>query len=186
MAKAAYESLKESGAEVELKRVNETVPEDVLKRVGAFEKQQEFQHIPTCAVEELPNYDGFICLSPTRFGNMTGQMRDFFDRTGQLWYGGKLVGKPITFCTSTSSQGGGAQTTLSSMYNTAVHHGMVIVPLPYGSPEMVDTENPMTCSPYGAATFTGPDGSRQPTEAELTLVKVQAKFLLGIAEKLAK
>ncbi|KAL0220922.1 hypothetical protein RCL1_000776 [Eukaryota sp. TZLM3-RCL] len=186
MANAAYEGLKLAGADVVIKRVPETVPEDVLKRVGAFEKQKEFEQIPICTQDELPEFDGFMLLSPTRFGNMTSQMKSFLDVTGQLWFQKKLVGKPITFCTSTSSQGGGAQTTLTSMYNFAIHHGMIIVPLPYENPSMFDSENPMVCSPYGAATFTGTDGSRQPSEVELTIVKDQAKFLLKIAEKLAK
>ncbi|KAL0206787.1 hypothetical protein P9112_012498 [Eukaryota sp. TZLM1-RC] len=191
MAKHAAEAL---GTKAVLKRVSETVPRDVLEKSGALEAQKQFEHVPICTVEELPDYTGFIIVSPTRFGNMAAQMRNFWDQTGGIWFQKKLVGKPVTAMTCTSSQGGGASTTLVSMYFTFLHHGMVVVGLPYEveglflslnlTTEMFDISQAQGGTPYGASSFTGTDGKRMPSAAELKMVEYQARHLCGIAEKL--
>jgi len=167
------------GAQVELKRVPETMPEDAARQAGA----KLDQAAPVATPDELVDYDGIIFGTPTRFGNMAGQMRNFLDQTGSLWFGGKLIGKVASVFTSTGT-GGGNETTITSFWHTLAHQGMVIVGLPYAIPELMDLSEVKGGGPYGAATIAGADGSRQPTEKELTMARFQGQHVAGITERL--
>ncbi|KAL0246927.1 hypothetical protein GEMRC1_008133 [Eukaryota sp. GEM-RC1] len=184
MALEAADGINATNGEAVVKRVPETVPEDRLKSTGAWDPQQQFQHIPIANADDLPEFDGFVWITPTRFGNMSAQFRNLLDRTGGLWYAKKLIRKPVTVMTSTSSQGGGAQTTIQSIWNTAIHHGMIVVGLPYELEEFYDVDSPNISSPYGAATFTGADGKRGLSDAEKVMIRHQAANLTQIARKL--
>ena len=132
MAEAAAEGAKDvEGAEVEMRRVPETLPEEVIVKMGAVEAQKAFAHVPICTLEELASADAVIFGTPTRFGNMCGQMRQFLDATGRLWKDGALVGKVGSVFTSSATQHGGQESTILSFHTTLLHHGMVIVGLPY-------------------------------------------------------
>ncbi|KAA5605875.1 NAD(P)H:quinone oxidoreductase [Roseospira marina] len=180
LARTATEAINSvDGAEAVLKRVPEHIPDDVLASFGG----KTDQSAPVADPGELADYDGFLFGTPTRFGNMTGQMRNFFDQTGKLWAEGKLIGKPAGVFTSTGT-GSGNETTILSIIPTLVHHGMVFVGLPYSAPELTDLSEVRGGSAYGASTLAGSDGSRQPTEKELSLMRFQAKHLTGIAQKL--
>ncbi|WP_142847341.1 NAD(P)H:quinone oxidoreductase [Telmatospirillum sp. J64-1] len=180
MAKAACEGVREAGGEAVLKRVPELVPEDVAKQ--SYMKLD--QDAPIASPNELADYDGFLIGSPTRFGNMAAQMRNFLDQTGGLWAKGALVGKPAGAFTSTASQHGGQETTLTSMHTTFLHHGMVVVGLPYTTPDLTNLDEVSGGTPYGASTLAAGDGSRQPSEAELRMMRFQAAHLTRIADKL--
>ena len=181
LAEAVAEGAREvGGIEVTVKRVPETMPREVAEKAGA----KLDQAAPVAEPSELADYDAIIIGTPTRFGNMAGQMRSFLDQTGGLWVNGKLVGKVGSVFTSTGT-GGGQETTITSTWNTLVHHGMVIVGLPYAAPELADISELRGGSPYGAATIAGPDGSRQPSDKELSLARFQGKHAAGIAAKLA-
>lgn len=147
------------GVEVTLKRVEETMPEDLARQAGA----KLDQAAPLATPQELADYDAILFGSPTRFGNMAGQMRTFLDQTGGLWAKGALIGKIGSVFTSTGT-GAGTETTITSFWNTLAHHGMLIVGLPYSAPELSDISEVRSGSPYGAATIAGPDGSRKPSE----------------------
>jgi len=181
MAKAVAEGARSAGATVDIKRVPDLVPEDVLKNSGA----KLDQAAPICTVDELVNYDAIIFGTPTRFGNMCAQMRNFLDQTGGLWFTGKLVGKVGSVFTSTASQHGGQETTITSTHLTLLHHGMVIVGTPYIIPELQEMGEICGGGPYGASTIAGADGSRQPSEKEITIARFQGKHVAGIAHKLA-
>lgn len=168
------------GVTVDVKRVPELVPEDVAKS-SHFKLDQE---APIAQPGELADYDAIIFGTPTRFGNMASQMRNFLDQTGGLWMGGGLIGKVGSVFVSTST-GGGNETTITSFWNTLAHHGMLISGLPYSSKELLDVSAVRGGSPYGAGTFAGPDGSRQPSETELKLARDQGRHVAGIASKLA-
>ena len=179
MANAIADGARAGGAEVDLKRVPETMDADIAKNAGAKLDQAAPEAMPA----ELENYDAVIFGTPTRFGNMAGQMRTFLDQTGGLWAQGKLVGKVGSVFTSTGT-GGGQETTIASFHTTLLHHGMVIVGLPYALPETTDISEVRGGSPLGAATLAGADGSRQPSEKELKLARFQGEHVAKIAAKL--
>ena len=169
------------GVEVTLKRVPETMSEETAKQYGA----KLDQAAPVATPGELADYDAIIFGTPTRFGNMAAQMRNFLDQTGQLWLKGALIGKVGSVFASTGT-GGGNESTILTFIPTLLHHGMVYVGLPYSAPELTDISEVRGGSPYGAATIAGPDGSRQPSEKELSLARFQGKHVAGIAAKLNK
>lgn len=182
MARAVADGAREAdGAEVTVKRVPELMPEDVARNAGVNLDQEA----PVAEPGELEGYDAVIVGTPTRFGNMASQMRNFFDQTGGLWAQGKLIGKVGSVFTSTST-GGGQETTITATWNTLAHHGMVIVGLPYSSAELQDISEVRGGSPYGAATIAGGDGSRQPSEKELSLARAQGRHVAGIAAALLR
>jgi NAD(P)H dehydrogenase (quinone) len=182
MANAIAEGARSvSGTTVDVKRVPEIVPLEVLQQSGA----KVDQSAPVCTVDELANYDAIIFGTPTRFGNMCAQMRNFLDQTGALWFNGKLVGKAGSVFTATASQHGGQETTITSFHTTLLHHGMVVVGTPYLIPELTEMGEICGGSPYGASTLAGGDGRRQPSEKELNIARFQGKHVAGIAAKLA-
>jgi NAD(P)H dehydrogenase (quinone) len=181
MANAVAEGARGAGATVDVRRVPDLVPEEVARKAGA----KLDQVAPLAKVDELANYDAIIFGTPTRFGNMCAQMRNFLDQTGGLWFHGKLVGKVGSVFTSTASQHGGQETTITSFHTTLLHHGMVIVGTPYITPELQEMNEIIGGSPYGAGTLAGGDGSRQPSAKELSLARFQGKHVAQIAAKLA-
>ncbi|MGI5923956.1 MAG: NAD(P)H:quinone oxidoreductase [Lentisphaeria bacterium] len=181
MAKAVAEGAGAvKGAEVHVKRVPELMPEDVARRAGAKLDQEA----PIAKPAELAEYDAIIFGTPTRFGNMSSQMRNFLDQTGGLWAQRKLVGKVGSVFISTSSQHGGQETTITSFYNTLIHHGMIIVGVPYTCTELENMEEITGGSPYGAACLAGHDGSRQPSANELAIARHQGRHVAEVAAKL--
>jgi NAD(P)H dehydrogenase (quinone) len=186
MAQAVVEGAKQvAGAEVELRRVPETLPDGVLEQMGAVDAQKAFSHIPVCSVDELAAADAVIFGTPTRFGNMCGQMRQFLDATGQLWANGSLVGKVGSVFASSATQHGGQESTILSFHITLLHQGFVIVGLPYAFQGQMGVDEISGCSPYGASTIAGGDGSRLPSENELAGARFQGKHVASIASKLA-
>jgi NAD(P)H dehydrogenase (quinone) len=169
------------GTEVIIKRVPDLMPEDVARKAGAKLDQMA----PLASVDELPDYDAIIFGTPTRFGNMCAQMRNFLDRTGKLWAGGRLIGKVGSVFTSTGTQHGGQETTITSFHTTLLHHGMIIVGVPYSCQELVNMDEITGGSPYGAGTLAGGDGSRQPSENELAIARFQGAHVARIAGKLS-
>ncbi len=187
MAEAVAEGVREvPGAEVLLRRVPETLPEDVLKKMGALEAQKAMAHIPACAVDELAQADAVIFGTPTRFGNMCGQMRQFLDATGGLWIKGALVGKVGSVFTSSATQHGGQESTILSFHITLLHHGMVIVGLPYSFDKQMRIDEITGGSPYGASTIAGGIGERMPSENDLAGARYQGRHVATIATKLVK
>lgn len=182
MAGAIAEGVREAGAEAVIKRVPELVPADVAKSSG-FKVDQT---APIATVDELPGYDAIIIGVPTRFGNMAAQMKNFLDQTGGLWFGGKLIGKVASVFTSTATQHGGQESTILSTHTVLLHHGMVIVGLPYSWQGQMGVKEVTGGSPYGASTIADGDGSRQPSANELAGARFQGKHVAGIAAKLAK
>ena len=172
-------------AEVEIRRVPETLPQEVLEKMGAVEAQKAFSQIPVCTVDELAQADAIIFGTPTRFGNMCGQMRQFLDATGQLWANGSLVGKVGSVFTSTATQHGGQESTILTFHVTLLHHGFIVVGLPYAFQGQMRLDEITGGSPYGASTIAGGDGSRMPSENELEAARFQGKHVAGIASKLA-
>lgn len=168
-------------SEVTIKRVPELMPEEVARNAGAKLDQEA----PIAKPDELADYDAIIFGTPTRFGNMCAQMRNFLDQTGGLWGEGKLIGKVGSAFTSTASQHGGQETTLTSFHTTLLHQGMIIVGVPYSVPELTAMDEPTGGTPYGATTITGGDGSRQPSEAELTIARFQGEHVTRIAARQA-
>lgn len=167
-----------------LRRVPETLSKEVIEKMGAVESQKMQAHIPICTVEELGQADAIIFGTPTRFGNMCGQMRQFLDATGQLWAKGALVGKVGSVITSSNTQHGGQESTILSFHITLLHHGMVIVGLPYTFKGQMTTDEISGCSPYGASTIAGSDGTRLPSENELAGAHFLGKHVAKIAKKL--
>ena len=187
MAEAVAQGAKEvPGTEVELRRVAETLPEEILQQIGAIEPQKAFSHIPVCTVEELGQADAIIFGTPTRFGNMCGQMRQFLDGTGPLWAEGALVGKVGSVFTSSSNQHGGQESTILSFHITLLHQGMVIVGLPYSFQGQLGVDEIKGGSPYGASTIAGTQGERMPSEQDLAGARFQGKHVAAIAAKLAQ
>ena len=181
MAEAVAEGVRSvDGAEVVVKRVPDLVPEDVAREAGA----KLDQAAPIAKVDELPEYDAIIFGTPTRFGNMCAQMRNFLDQTGGLWFTGKLVGKVGSVFTSTATQHGGQETTITSFHSTLLHHGMVIVGVPYACRELMNMKEMTGGSPYGAGTLADGDGSRKPSENELTIARFQGAHVAKIAQQL--
>ncbi|GMV62555.1 MAG: TrpR-binding protein WrbA [Parvibaculum sp.] len=182
LAKAIAEgAASATNTEVTLKRVPETMPEEAMKNAGMKVEQAA----PVASPQELGDYDAVIFGTPTRFGNMSGQMRIFLDQTGGLWSKGALAGKVGSVFTSTGT-GGGNETTITSFHSTLLHHGMVIVGLPYAvGTELFDISEVRGGSPYGASTLAGGDGSRQPSDKELSLARKQGAHVASIAAKLS-
>ncbi len=181
MSQAVAEGARSTGAQVEVKRVPELVPEEVAK-ASHFKLDQK---APICSVEELPEYDAIILGVPTRFGNMPAQMKNFLDQTGGLWFTGKLVGKVGSVFTSTATQHGGQESTILSTHTVLLHHGMVLVGLPYAWAGQMRIDEMSGGSPYGASTIAGGDGSRQPSANELDGAHFQGAHVAKIAAKLA-
>jgi NAD(P)H dehydrogenase (quinone) len=187
MAEAVAEGAKEiTGPEVDIRRVPETLPEDVLEKMGAVEAQKAFSHVPVCTVDELAEADAIIFGTPTRFGNMCGQMRQFLDATGSLWADGSLVGKVGSVFVSSATQHGGQESTILSFHITLLHHGFVVVGLPYAFQGQMRIDEITGGSPYGASTIAGGDGSRMPSDNELAAARFQGKHVAEIAAKLVR
>ncbi len=182
MAKAVAEGARGiAGTEVTIKRVPELVPEEVARGAG----MRLTQDAPLAEPKELADYDAIIFGTPTRFGNMAAQMRNFLDQTGGLWMSGALVGKVGSVFTSTSTQHGGQETTITSFHTTLLHLGMVIVGVPYSCQGLSNMDEITGGTPYGASTLAGNDGSRRPSENELAIARFQGRHVAGIASKLA-
>lgn len=170
---------------VDLRRVPEILSDEILKKNGSFEMQKKFKHIPVCTVGELASADAVIFGTPTRYGNMCGQMRAFLDSTGQIWTAGSLVGKIGSVFTSSGTQHGGQESTILSFHITLLHHGMIIAGLPYMFKEQSRSDEITGCSPYGASTIAGGDGGRMPSENELAGAVWQGRYVALLANKLA-
>ncbi|WP_420998088.1 NAD(P)H:quinone oxidoreductase [Cupriavidus sp. 30B13] len=186
MAEAVAAGAREvGGAEVALLQVPELVPDAVLEKSGAKAARAAFAHVPVAEPDKLAEADAILFGTPTRFGNMCAQMRNFLDQTGGLWMGGKLVGKVGSVFTSTATQHGGQETTITSFHTTLLHQGMVIVGVPYAEARLLDMSQITGGTPYGASTLTAADGSRQPSENELAIARYQGRHVATIAAKLA-
>ncbi len=184
MAKAVVEGAKQiDGVEVSLKRVPETLSPEILGMMGALEAQKAFADVPIATVDELADYDAIIFGSPTRFGNMTAQMKAFLDATGGLWAKGALIGKIGSVFTSSATQHGGQESTILSFHTVLLHHGMLIAGLPYSFAGQTDISAITGGSPYGASTITGGDGSRMPSENELDGARFQGKHIASLVAK---
>jgi NAD(P)H dehydrogenase (quinone) len=187
MAEAIAEGAREvQGADVVLRRVPETLPEEVLAKMGATEAQKAIAHVPVCGVDELATADAIVFGTPTRFGNMCGQMRQFLDATGQLWAKGALVGKLGSVFTSSATQHGGQESTILSFHTTLLHHGMVIAGLPYAFQGQMRVDELTGGSPYGASTIAGGKGERMPSDNELAGARFQGRHVATIAAKLSR
>ena len=170
------------GVDVDVKRVPELMPEEVARKAGA----KLDQAAPIAAVDQLPAYDAIIFGTPTRFGNMCSQMRNFLDQTGRLWVSGALIGKVGSVFASTGTQHGGQETTITSFHTTLLHLGMIIVGVPYSCQELVNMDEITGGTPYGATTLAGSDGRRQPSENELKIARFQGRHVAEIAKKLSQ
>lgn len=180
MAQALAEGVREvEGVDAVIKRVPETLPEDQALAMGV----KLDQPAPIATVEELPDYDAIIFGTPTRFGNMTAQMRSFLDHTGKLWTNGRLIGKVGSVFTSSATQHGGQESTILSFHTTLLHQGMVIVGVPYSCTEQMRTDEITGGSPYGASTITGADGKRMPSANELGIARFQGRHVAVIAKR---
>ena len=181
MSKAVAEGAASvDGTEVTIRRVQELMPLELAVKSGVKLEQEA----PIATVEELPDYDAIIFGTPTRYGNMCSQMRNFLDQTGGLWTSGKLIGKVGSVFTSTATQHGGQETTITSFHSTLLHLGMVIVGVPYSCQELVNMQEVTGGSPYGAGMLAGVDGKRQPSENELAIARFQGRHVAEIARKL--
>jgi NAD(P)H dehydrogenase (quinone) len=170
--------------EVTLYQVAELVPEEALKRSGAKAAREAFAHVPVADPKRLVDAQAILFGTPTRFGNMCAQMRNFLDQTGSLWMQGALVGKVGSVFTSTASQHGGQETTIQSFHTTLLHHGMIIVGVPYSEARLLKMDEITGGTPYGASTLAGPDGSRRPTENELAIAEFQGRHVAEITARL--
>ena len=185
MAEAVAEGVREvAGCEVVIKRVPETLTDEVLGMMGALDAQKGMAHIPVATVDDLADADAIIFGTPTRFGNMCGQMRQFLDATGGLWMKGALVGKVGSVFTSTATQHGGQESTILNFHTTLLHHGMVVVGLPYAFAGQMTITEITGGSPYGASTIAGGKGERMPSENELAGARFQGAHVARIALKL--
>lgn len=185
MAQAVAEGVREvPGCEAILKRVPETLPQEVLGKMGALEAQKSMAHIPVATVADLESADAIIFGTPTRFGNMCGQMRQFLDHTAQLWLKGALVGKVGSVFASSATQHGGQESTLLSFHISLLHHGMVVVGLPYAFGGQMSNAEITGGSPYGATTIAGTQGERTPSANELAGARFQGGHVAKIAGKL--
>lgn len=186
MAKAAAEGVIETGAQAQLLRVAETLPDEVLEKMGALEAAKAWTDVPVVTPDDLAQADGVIFATPTRFGNMCAQMKTFMDSLGGLWVQGALVGKPAGVMSSSNTQHGGQESTILATHIVLLHQGMIICGLPYAfQGQMLDTEI-TGCSPYGASTICGSDGSRTPSDNELDGARWQGRYVAETATKLAK
>jgi NAD(P)H dehydrogenase (quinone) len=169
------------GTEVAIRRVPELMPAEIAAKAGV----KTDQAAPIATVDELPQYDAIIFGTPTRFGNMAAQMRNFLDQTGGLWARGALIGKVGSVFASTATQHGGQEMTITSFHTTLLHHGMIIAGVPYSVPQLTAMDAVQGGTPYGATTLAGPDGSRQPSANELAIAEAQGKRVAELAAKLA-
>lgn len=186
MAEAVAQGAREvEGADVTIYQVPELVPADILEKSGAEAARKAFAHVPTAVPGKLADADAIIFGTPTRFGNMCAQMRNFLDQTGPLWANGALVGKVGSVFTATATQHGGQETTLTSFHTTLLHHGMVIVGVPYSEQRQMTLDEITGGSPYGASTITGGTGDRQPSENELAIARFQGRHVAEVTKKLA-
>ena len=182
MAQAVAEGARQvSGAQIELYQVAELVPTEALERVGALAARQAFAHLPVAQPDQMAEADAVIFGAPTRFGMMCAQMRNFLDQTGRLWQTGGLIDKVGSVFTSTGTQHGGQESTILSFHTTLLHHGMLIVGVPYSQPGLSTTGEMTGGTPYGASTLAGPDGKRRPSENELTLARYQGGRVAELA-----
>jgi len=172
------------GTNVALLQVPELIPDEVLEQYGAKAARAAFAHIPLATVDRLPEADAIIFGTPTRFGNMAAQMRNFLDQTGKLWMQGSLVGKVGSVFASTATQHGGQETTITSFHSTLLHQGMVIVGCPYTEQRLLNMNEITGGTPYGATTLAAADGSRKPSENELAIARFQGAHVAKIAAKL--
>src|SRR6516164_6402829 len=187
MAEAVVEGVKQvPGAEVSLYQVPELIPDDILEKYGAKPARASFAKVPVASVDKLPEAQAILFGTPTRFGNMAAQMRNFLDQTGQLWAKGALIGKVASVFASTATQHGGQETTITSFHSTLLHHGMIIVGVPYSFAGLTRMDQVTGGTPYGATTLAGPDGSRQPTENELAGARFQGRHVAEIAARLER
>ncbi|HCO95733.1 MAG TPA: NAD(P)H:quinone oxidoreductase [Phycisphaerales bacterium] len=187
LAEAVAEGAREvSDTEVELYQVAELMTEEALEKSGAGEAREAFADIPIAEPARLAEADAIIFGTPTRFGNMAAQMRNFLDQTGQLWFTGALVGKLGSVFAGTGTQHGGQETTITSFHSTLLHHGMIIVGVPYTEQRLLNMEEITGGTPYGATTLAGADGSRRPTENELAIARYQGRHVAEIARKLTR
>jgi NAD(P)H dehydrogenase (quinone) len=185
LAEAVAEGAKEvSGAEVKIFQVQETLSEEILSKMQAVETKKTFAHIPVATVDNLAEAEAVIFGTPTRFGMMSAQMRAFLDATGGLWLKGGMIGKVGSVFTSSGSQHGGQESTILSFHTTLLHHGMIIVGVPYSEQRQMNMNEITGGSPYGASTIAAPDGSRQPTENELAIARFQGKHVTEITKRL--
>lgn len=173
-----------SGTEVKLFQVTETLSDEILAKMGATENKKTFAHIPKAILENLTEADAIIFGTPTRFGMMTAQMRTFLDATGGLWANKALVGKVGSVFTSSGTQHGGQESTILSFHTTLLHHGMIIVGVPYSEERLMTTDEVSGGSPYGSSTIAGPDGSRLPSENELAIARFQGKHVAEVTRRL--
>ncbi|HEV7617098.1 MAG TPA: NAD(P)H:quinone oxidoreductase [Burkholderiaceae bacterium] len=186
MAEAVAEGAREAGGvEVALLQVPELMPDEVLEKSGAKAARQAFAHVPIAQPDHLADADAVIFGTPTRFGNMCAQMRNFLDQTGGLWMQGSLVGKVGSVFTSTASQHGGQETTLTSFHTTLLHQGMIIVGVPYAEVRLMTLNEISGGTPYGASTISAGDGSRMPSDNELAIARYQGRHVASIAKKQA-
>jgi NAD(P)H dehydrogenase (quinone) len=174
-----------NGAQAELRRVPETLSEEALERMGALEIQRSFAHVPLCTLEDLASADAVVFGTAARFGNMSGQMRQFLDGAGHLWARGVLVDKVGSVFTSTATQHGGQESTILSFHTTLLHHGMIVVGLPYTFQAQMRMDEITGGSPYGASTIVGTKGERMPSENELAAARFQGRRVAEIATRLA-
>ena len=187
LAEAAAEGARQAaGAEVSLHQVAELVPEEALARTGAKALRDKFAHIPVAQPGQLIDADAILFGTPTRFGNMCAQMRNFLDQTGGLWAKGALIGKVGSVFACTGTQHGGQETTITSFHTTLLHHGMIIVGVPYSCQELTTMQEITGGTPYGATTLAGADGSRQPSANELAIARFQGKHVAEIAGRLGR
>jgi len=185
MAEAIAEGVRDvEGCEAIVKRTPETLSDEVLGKMGALEAQKNMARFPVATVEDLAAADAIIFGTPTRFGNMCGQMRQFLDATGGLWQQGALVGKVGSVFTSSATQHGGQESTILSFHTTLLHQGMVVVGLPYAFAGQMGIDEITGCSPYGASTITGGQGERMPSDNELAGARFQGKHVAQVALKL--
>ena len=187
MAEAVAVGVKEvSGAEVGLYQVLELTPDAQLEKSGAKAARAAFAHVPVATMDTLTEPQAIIFGTPTRFGNMCAQMRNYLDQTGGLWAKGSMIGKIGSVFASTATQHGGQETTITSFHSTLLHQGMVIVGVPYSQPGLVNMTEITGGSPYGASTLAGADGSRMPSENELTIARFQGRHVADIAARLKR
>jgi NAD(P)H dehydrogenase (quinone) len=187
LAEAVAEGAREvTEVEVSMLQVPELVPDQALERTGAKAARAAFAHVPVAQAAQLAEADGIVFGTPTRFGNMCAQMRNFLDQTGGLWAKQSLVGKVGSVFTSSNTQHGGQETTITSFHATLLHHGMIVVGVPYSAAGLNETGEMSGGSPYGASTITGTDGRRQPSENELGVARFQGRHVAEITKKLAR
>jgi NAD(P)H dehydrogenase (quinone) len=185
MAEAVAEGARQvPGAEVKLFQVPELVPPEVLEKSGAAAARKSFAHVPVITPDQLAEAGAILFGAPTRFGNMCAQMRNFLDQTGGLWAKGALIGKAGSVFTATATQHGGQESTILSFHTTLLHHGMVVVGVPYSEARQMALDEITGGTPYGASTITGGQGQRQPSENELAIARFQGKHVAEVAARL--